>query len=250
MEKRESLTGSKFHPQPVSGEIPTGRVRPLPSSGTNRQTLIPTPRYPSLTGQPGQVYQDDMRKLGAAVGFIVTLSGSPLWAEDLPLTRNVPIPDFQNRTENTTPYNFDAPPEGMFRRIVLAEGFDEELGFQRTHEIVPVKPTERFSAGARPIFIVFELHQHYQSFQVFGRCYPEDVAGVDGTRAVAEDAMYIALEDQTGYLKLLPTENGWKPGRYKVEIHAGEQVNDMSLMGTMRFTIAAPDSGSSPASSH
>ena len=26
---------------------------------------------------------------------------------------------------------------------------------------------------------------------------------------------------------------------WKVEIHAGEQINDMSLMGTMRFTIAA-----------
>jgi hypothetical protein len=29
------------------------------------------------------------------------------------------------------------------------------------------------------------------------------------------------------------------PGRYKVEIHVGEQVNEMSLMGTMRLTIAA-----------
>ena len=63
-------------------------------------------------------------------------------------------------------------PKGMFRRIVLAEGFDEELGFQRTHEIVPVAPTEQFTAGPKPIFIVFELHQHYQHFQVFGRCYP------------------------------------------------------------------------------
>lgn len=188
-----------------------------------------------------------MRSGCALVCPIVLLCSSLVWAEDLPLTRNVPVPDFQNRTESAKPYNFDAPPEGMFRHIVLAEGFDEELGFQRTHEIVPVKPTERFSAGARPIFIVFELHQHYQSFQVFGRCYPEDVVGVDGERVVAEDAMYIALEDQTGYLTLLPTEGRWKPGRYKVEIHAGEQVNDMSLMGTMRFTVSAPPDPPVPA---
>ena len=71
------------------------------------------------------------------------------------------------------------------------------------------------------------------------RCYPEQVEGWDSNRVVAEDAMYIALEDQTGYLKLFPAEGSWKPGRYKVEIHAGEQVNDMSLMGTMRFTVAA-----------
>jgi hypothetical protein len=190
-----------------------------------------------------------MRSLCLLVCLVVLLSGTLLQAEDLPLTRNVPVPDFQNRTDGATPYNFDAPPEGMFRHIVLAEGFDEELGFQRTHEIVPVKPTERFSAGARPVFIVFELHQHYQSFQVFGRCYPEDVAGADRTAVVAEDAMYIALEDQTGYLKLFPTDSAWKPGRYKVEIHAGEQINDMSLMGTMRFTVTATAESDLPAKS-
>jgi len=66
---------------------------------------------------------------------------------------------------------------------------------------------------------------------------------------VADDAMYIALEDQTGYLKLFPAEGGWKPGRYKVEIHAGEQINDMSLMGTMRFTITASSDSGAPAGS-
>ncbi|MBA5861471.1 MAG: hypothetical protein GDA65_02005 [Nitrospira sp. CR1.1] len=188
-----------------------------------------------------------MRSVCALACPIVLLSGSLLLAEELPLTRNVPIPDFQNRIESAKPYNFDAPPEGMFRHIVLAEGFDEELGFQRTHEIVPVKPTERFLAGTKPIFIVFELHQHYQSFQVFGRCYPEDVAGADTSLVIAEDAMYIALEDQTGYLKLFPADSGWKPGRYRVEIHAGEQINDMSLMGTMRFTITAAAESDGPA---
>lgn len=188
-----------------------------------------------------------MWELGALIGLIVFLSASTLGAEELPLTHNVPVPDFQNRTEHAKPYNFDAPPEGMFRRIVLAEGFDEELGFQRTHEIVPVRPTEQFLAGTKPVFIVFELHQHYQSFQVFGRCYPEPETGAAGQPIVAEDAMYIALEDQTGYLTLLPTEGRWKPGRYKVEIHAGEQVNDMSLMGTMRFTVSAPPDPSVPA---
>jgi hypothetical protein len=51
--------------------------------------------------------------------------------------------------------------------------------------------------------------------------------------------MYIALEDESGYLKLFPPQGGWLPGRYKVLIHAGEQANDMSLVGTMRFTIVA-----------
>jgi hypothetical protein len=159
-------------------------------------------------------------------------------AEEFPLTRNVPIPDFQNRMQDAHQYNFDAPPEGMFRSIVLSESFEEELGFQRTHEIVPVKPTEQFQSDSGPVYVVFKLHQHYQSFLLFGLCYAEAVAGLDEAVIVSQDSMYVALEDDTGYLRLLAPQGGWKPGRYKILIHAGEQVNDMSLMGTMRFTMA------------
>jgi hypothetical protein len=35
--------------------------------------------------------------------------------------------------------------------------------------------------------------------------------------------------------------DAWKPGPYKVEIQVGERVNEMSLMGSMRFTILADD---------
>lgn len=170
------------------------------------------------------------------------LGAALLWcpvapAEELPLTENVPISEFQNRTEDVNSYDFDAPPQGMFRSIAMAEDFEERLGFLRTHEIVPIKPTERFHMDVTAIFIVFSLHQHYQAFTVFGRCMPEQVAGVTPGMIVSEDAMHIALEDESGYLKLPAPRAGWKPGRYKVEIHTGEQVNEMSLMGTMRFTI-------------
>jgi hypothetical protein len=162
-------------------------------------------------------------------------------AEELPILKDPSINDFQNRPEDAKPYDFDAPPQGLFRTITMAEGFEEELGYRRTHEIVPVKPTERFRPDVSGIFIVFTLHQHYQAFQVFGRCYPESVPGLDPNTAVGQDAMYIALEDESGYLKLSSPQGRWKPGRYKVEIHAGEQVNEMSLMGTMRFTVANSD---------
>jgi hypothetical protein len=132
----------------------------------------------------------------------------------------------------------------MFRTITMAEGFEEELGYRRTHEIVPVKPTDRFRSDAAGIFIIFSLHQHYQAFQVFGRCFPESVPGLDPDQMVGQDVMYIALEDESGYLKLSPPQGRWKPGQYKVEIHAGEQVIEVSLMGTMRFTVVASDAAS------
>jgi len=172
-----------------------------------------------------------------SLGIALLLAASVCQAEDLPLTKNLPIPEFQNKTEDVRPYDFDAPPQGMFLSITTAEGFEEELGFRRTHEIVPVKPTERFPVTVPAVFIVFHLHQHYQAFKVFGLCYPEQVPGVPATTLVSEDAMHMALEDETGYLRLFPPGDGWKPGRYRVEIHAGEQVSEMSLVGTMRFTI-------------
>ena len=176
-----------------------------------------------------------------AAVIVIALSALPvlpaLLAAELPITKNLPITDFQNGPLDVTPYDFDAPPQGLFRTITTAEGFDEELGFQRTHEIVPVKPTDRFRPDTPAVFIVFHLHQHYQGFQVFGRCFPETVAGLDPTVVIGQDAMHIALEDESGYLTLSPPQDAWKPGRYKVEIHVGEQVNEMSLMGTMRFTI-------------
>ncbi len=167
------------------------------------------------------------------------LAGTTALATELPITKNAPIPDFQNRAQDIAPYDFDAPPQGLFRAITTAEGFDEVLGLHRTHEIVPVKPTDRFRPDTQAVFIVFLLHQHYQGFQVIGRCYPEAVAGLDPTVAIGQDAMHIALEDDTGYLAFSPPRVAWKPGRYKVEIHVGEQINEMSLMGAMRFTIVA-----------
>lgn len=159
-------------------------------------------------------------------------------ADELPLTENVPMSEFQNRFQDATTYDFDAPPQGMFRSITTAEGFEEQLGQHQTHEIVPIRPTQDFPTGAPAVYIVFSLHQHYQSFKVFGRCWPEQVAGIDPNTLVSEDAMQIALEDGSGYLRLPAPHAGWKPGRYKVEIHAGEQVNEMSLMGTMRFNVS------------
>ena len=175
------------------------------------------------------------------VGFLTCTWAVIGSADDLPIMRDPTINDFQNRPEDAKSYDFDAPPQGLFRTITMAEGFEEELGYRRTHEIVPVKPTDRFSPDVPGIFIVFTLHQHYQAFQVFGRCYPESVPGLDPNAAIGQDAMYIALEDESGYLKLSSPQGRWKPGRYKVEIHAGEQVNEMSLMGTMRFTVANSD---------
>ncbi len=157
-------------------------------------------------------------------------------AERPPLTKNVPIWEFQNKADVPT-YDFDAPPKGIFHTIQFSEGFEQELGFRRAHEMVPVNPTEEFRPDTRAVFIVFKLHQHYEPFQVTARCYGEEVAGLNPAQLVGEDAVHLALEDESGYLQFFAPDGGWKPGRYKVEIHLGWEVNAISLIGTMRFTV-------------
>lgn len=200
------------------------------------------PRDPILDSLSPRVYEIPM----LWSRFILCLLFSPHLlfapqglAEELPMTKNLPIPEFQNKQEEVKPYDFNAPPQGMFLSITMAEGFEEEVGFRRTHEIVPINPTEQFAPDAQVIYIVFALHQHYQGFKIFGLCFPESVPELNESDPVSQDAMYVALEDESGYLRLLPPEGGWKPGKYKVNIHAGEQVNEVTLMGTMRFTVVA-----------
>ncbi len=157
-------------------------------------------------------------------------------AERPPLTKNVPVWEFQNKA-GVSGYDFDAPPKGIFHTIQFSEGFEEDIGFRRGHEMVAVNPTDQFRPDTRAVFIVFKLHQHYDPFQVTGLCYPEKVVGLDPAQPVAEDAMRIAMEDESGYLQFFAPDGGWEPGRYKVEIHLGWEINEISLIGTMRFTV-------------
>ncbi len=168
----------------------------------------------------------------------VWLSAPLGYAEDLPLTPNVPPSEFQNRSDLVPSYDFNAPPQGLFRFATVAKGFDEEMAFRRSHEIVPVEPTEVFTPDAPAVFVVFGLHQHYQAFQVSGLCFPEAVEGLDPKSPLSQDTMYIALEDESGYVKLTAPAGGWTPGKYRIEIHVGYEINEISLVGTMRFAVA------------
>lgn len=161
---------------------------------------------------------------------------APGLADDPPLTRDVPIEQFQSQPRDK-PYDYNAPPEGLFRTIQTARGFEEQMGFHRSFEIVPVDPGDIFRPDDPAVYVVFSVYPHYQSFQVSGLCYPEAVPDLDPAKAIAQDAMHLTLEDDTGYIKLSAPPGGWKPGQYKVEIHVGFQVSQLSLLGTMRFSV-------------
>ena len=51
----------------------------------------------------------------------------------------------------------DRHPEGLFAKIVAAHGHEMVMGNARSFQIIPVKPSETFSADVPEIFIVFQL---------------------------------------------------------------------------------------------
>jgi len=125
---------------------------------------------------------------------------------DQEFTRNVPIQEFQNLGDLPS-YDLDAPPAGIFHEISFAEDFDDDLGFRRAHTITPVNPTDVFYPDTPVIYLVFALHQHYDSFQLTGLCFPEQVDGLDPTTVLAQETVYLALEDESGYIQILELLN-------------------------------------------
>ena len=126
----------------------------------------------------------------------------------------------------------DRPPEGLFQRIVTAHGEEMVMGQFRSFQIVP------------EIFVVFQVHPHYNPYQVFGRWYVEQGEGVPPNHLLGTDAMYLALEDESGYVSLKRPSTGWPVGQYKIEIHIGMKISEISLVGTMRVKVVPANTAS------
>lgn len=151
-----------------------------------------------------------------------------------------PLPYYDNRREldlNSQP-PLDHKPEGLFLNITLAEDFDEDLDFRRGNLYYPVRPTDQFTVDALAVYVVFRVFKHYQAYQVIGQVYHDFVEGGATESMIDEDMAYLTLEDESGYLKFFPpSEQGWKPGHYHIDIFIGYEANEVSKMGTLRFHV-------------
>ncbi len=150
-------------------------------------------------------------------------------------------PDPMDYYKNPAPDSSGLPdetPGGLFLHITLAESFEEDLDFRRGHRYYPINPTQEFHADALAVHVVFRVFKHYSAYQVIGRLFPENVPGFSGDTFTDEETAYLALEDESGYLKFFaPSQNGWIPGAYRVDIFVGFEANDVTRMGTLRFTV-------------
>jgi hypothetical protein len=134
--------------------------------------------------------------------------------------------------------SLDQKPEGLFLNITLAEDFDEDLEFRRGNLYYPVRPTEEFSINSSAVYVVFRVFKHFAAYQVIGQMFPDTIEGWATEEMLDEDVVYLALEDESGYLKFFPPSGkGWKAGQYHIDIFVGYEANAVTKMGTMRFRI-------------
>ena len=132
----------------------------------------------------------------------------------------------------------DATPGGLLRHITLAESFEEDLDLRRGHRYYPIRPTKEFPADALAVHVVFRVFKHYSAYEIIGRLFPENVPGLSGNTFSDEESAYLALEDESGYLKFFPpSQAGWAPGQYRIDIFVGYEANEITRMGTLRFTV-------------
>ena len=136
------------------------------------------------------------------------------------------------------PIETDQPPKGVFYRLDFTKEVDDDEGIRRGHFVTPINPTSTLPSDGRPVYLVFRVHSHYASYQVFGKLYPENIANMDSSTLIDEDAMHLTPEDDSGYLQFDPPSATWPAGKYQVKIFVGYEASQFNLMGTMRFSVA------------
>ncbi len=171
----------------------------------------------------------------ASVVTVMALLGAPgASAVDAPAVP-VLVPLVKPLSEKSGP-----SPQGLFRKIVTARGFEIDAGRAGLHSVKAIDPTDTFPADASEIYVVIEfLQSSFDIFRLVGRFILEDPEGKPVGILLHTDRAQFENEDTGGYLLFRKPPGGFPVGRYRVEIHY-ENVTDMSLLQLVKFTVVPP----------
>jgi hypothetical protein len=130
---------------------------------------------------------------------------------------------------------------GFFRSVVTARGFEIDEGKAGQHPIKAVGVTDTFYPDSPAVYVVTELLvSAFHMFRLTGRFILEDPDGRPIGTVVHKDVAHFEYEDNGGYLIMKQPPGGFPIGKYRVEIHYGEEINDISLLTLARFKVVSP----------
>ncbi|TAL12778.1 MAG: hypothetical protein EPO02_00700 [Nitrospirae bacterium] len=128
-------------------------------------------------------------------------------------------------------------PQGLFRRIVTARGFEIDTGRAGLHSVKALGVTSEFTPDTPEIYVVVEfLQSNFDIFRLVGRFILEDPEGKPVGMLLHTDKAQFENEDTGGYLLIRQPPGGFPVGHYRVEIHY-EAVTDISLLTLVRFKV-------------
>ncbi len=156
---------------------------------------------------------------------------------EIPSSTPPPQQGDKPHSDLSPPINTEQPPKGVFYQLDFAKDLEDDEGMRRGHFVFPINPTSTLPSDGQPIYLVFQVHSHFASYEVFGQLYPEHVTDLSPDTLLDEDAMHLALEDDSGYLQFDPPTHQWPIGTYRVKIFVGFEASQFNLMGTMRFSV-------------
>lgn len=109
------------------------------------------------------------------------------------------------------------------------------------HEFIPLNPNDTFPSTQPEIYLVFGLvSASYDAIPLSAHCVLE-VAEVRGNApSIAQDQVMMAMNDQSGYFRLLAPKTGWAPGLYRCGLFAGERTSAYTQADEVRFRIIKP----------
>ena len=111
------------------------------------------------------------------------------------------------------------------------------------HEFIPLNPHDSFPVTQPEIYLVFGLvSASYDAVPLSAQCFVETAEGTGEPRAVTQDHVMMAMNDQSGYFRLSPPTTGWTPGLYRCGLFAGERSSAYTQADEARFRIVEPRS--------
>lgn len=113
------------------------------------------------------------------------------------------------------------------------------------HEFIPLNADDSFPATQPEIFLVFGLvSASYDAVPLSAQCFLEAGEMTGESHPIAQDQVMMAMNDQSGYFRLSPPQNGWRAGLYRCGLFAGEKTSAYTQADEVRFRIL--DSASRP----
>lgn len=132
-----------------------------------------------------------------------------------------------------------------FRFVVPASRVMRDDQLMGAHDYIPIDPGDTFPTTQQDIYLVFGLvTPSYDEVPLTAECFLERSTITGNQSPLAQDHVIMAMNDQSGYFVLSPSEKGWTPGLYRCGLFVGGQASAYTHADEVRFRIVEPSQSS------